>query len=357
MKGMPVALYWGIGNTYRGLAFVLAALAWVLPLGSKAAQADADSAVVIAYHRFGDDRHPSTNTTITQFEAQLREIEAGGYRVLPLPRIIDAFRRKESLPERTIAITVDDAFLSVYSNAWPRLKRLGLPLTLFVATVPVNADRGDYMTWGQIREMAAAGVTIGHHSAGHGHLPDLTGGGLENELESASNHFRRELGHVPTLFAYPFGEFGLREKTAVQKTGFVAAFGQHSGVAYADGDLFALPRFAMNERFGSLDRFRLAANALPLRLIDATPADWVLRGANPPSFGFTLVGQATAAARLNCFASNHPGALRYERLSGGRIEVRLEKAFGLGRSRINCTMPASDRRWRWFGVQFYVPGG
>jgi peptidoglycan/xylan/chitin deacetylase (PgdA/CDA1 family) len=327
-----------------------------LPLGVSAGT-QADSAVIFTYHRFGDLRYPATNTTIAQFDAQLQEIESGGYKVLSLPRIIDAFRRKEALPDRAIAITVDDAYLSVYRNAWPRLKRLGLPFTLFVSTLPVTAGGGDYVSWGQIREMAAAGVTIGHHTATHAHLPDLDDGALQKQLDAASAEFHQELGHVPKLFAYPYGEFGLREKTAVEKAGFDAAFGQHSGVAYANSDLFAIPRFAMNVRFGTLERFRLAANALPLRLMDVTPVDWVLRDANPPPVGFTLVGDTAAASRLNCFASNHPGALPYERLPGGRIELRLAKAFGSGRSRINCTMPAGGQRWRWFGMQFYVSGG
>lgn len=358
-EGMTVAF--GQGSRFSLPRLALAACTGLLlaaPAGpwQSVQAAEADSAVIFTYHRFGDSRYPSTNTTLAQFDAQLREISAGGYKVLPLPRIIEAFRRKEALPERAIALTIDDAFASVYANAWPRLQRLGLPFTLFVTTNPVNAGGAEMMTWGQVREMAAAGVTIGHHSADHGHLPDLDAAGLRRQLEMANRHFQAQLAEVPKLFAYPFGEFGQREKQAAEGAGFLAAFGQQSGVAHAKGDFFAVPRFAMNEQFGAVARFRLAANALPLPVIDQTPADWVLRGANPPSFGFTLVGPSAKGRGLRCYASSQTGPLAYERLAGRRIEVRLDKAFGIGRSRINCTMPAEGNRWRWFGAQFYVPG-
>ncbi len=111
----------------------------------------------------------------------------------------------------------------------------------------------------------------------------------------------------------------------------------------------------MNEQFGTVDRFKLAANALPLPVIDQTPMDWVLRGETPPSFGFTLAGAAAKGRGLNCYASNQAGPLAFERLAATRIELRLDKAFGAGRSRINCTMPATGKRWRWFGAQLYAP--
>ena len=315
----------------------------------------ADSAVIFMYHRFGEDRYPSTNVRLEQFDAHLQEIERGQYNVMPLPEIVAAFRRKEALPDRTIAISIDDAYSSVFEEAWPRLRKAGLPFTLFVATDAIDAGRSGYMSWAQIREMTAAGVTIGSQTASHPHLPDTSDEKLKMELQSSNARFNDEVGFVPKLLAYPFGEFGMREKQAAEQAGFVAAFGQHSGVAYANADIYGLPRFAMNENFGSVQRFRLAANALPLRVYDVTPHDTVLRDQNPPAFGFTVEEGIGGLNRLACFASNEDGALRIERLGARRMEVRLEKKFTQGRGRINCTMPAGGDRWRWFGMQFYIP--
>jgi len=333
---------------------LLLALGVLLGLGAAPAMA-ADSAVVFMYHRFGDGRFPSTNITIEQFEAHLQEITSGGYNVVSLPEVVGAFRRKEALPDRTIALTVDDAYLSVYQEAWPRLRRAGLPFTLFTSTGPLDRGLADYMNWEQVRELAAAGVTIGNQTVSHAHLPDLSEEQVRRELEHSNRRFSEELGFVPRLFAYPFGEFGQRERVLTEAVGFEAAFGQHSGVAHANEDLFGLPRFALNERYGSLQRFRLAANALPLRVFDVTPADTVLGDNNPPPFGFTVEDSLTGLGRLNCFASNQEGAAQIERLGERRFEVRLQNAFPRGRGRINCTMPAPENRWRWFGIQFYVP--
>ena len=351
----PVA--WPVRQRRQGrilLPFVIASALFLFSLFGPSAQA-ADSAVIFMYHRFGDSRHPSTNITLEQFDAHLKEITEGGYHVLPLKEIVAAFRRKEALPDRTIGLSIDDAFISVYREAWPRLRRAGLPFTLFVATDPINRGLSDFMSWEQLREMAAAGVEIGNHSVSHAHLPDVSDEQLVAELADSNQTFQKELGFVPRLVAYPYGEFGIREQRAAEAAGFDAAFGQHSGVAYANADLYSLPRFALNEHFGSLERFHLAGNALPLRVFDVTPADTVLNHINPPAFGFTVEPAAGTLDRLACFASNQDGPARIERLGERRIEVRLDKPFTPGRGRINCTMPTREQRWRWFGVQFYIP--
>ena len=118
--------------------------------------------------------------------------------------------------------------------------------------------------------------------------------------------------------------------------------------------MFDLPRFAMNEDYGDMGRFRLAVNALPLPVTDVTPADPLVGAANPPAMGFTVAGDIKGLDRLSCFMS-HEGRARLERLGERRFEVRVAKPFPKGRTRLNCTMPAEDGRWRWFGRQFYIP--
>jgi peptidoglycan/xylan/chitin deacetylase (PgdA/CDA1 family) len=336
-----------------GRLALLAALLW--PTGSAWT---ADSAVIFLYQRFADPRLPEISIELAQFEAHLAEIAAGRLNVAPLDEVVGAFRRRESLPERTIAITIDGADASVWNQAWPRLRRAGLPFTLFVATDAVDSGRPGYMTWDQIRELAASGVTIGSQATSGSPFPELDAEAKRREMARANQRFAEELGFVPTLFAYPFGEYGLADKQAAHELGFEAAFGQHSGVGHAEADLYALPRFLMNAAFGSLERFRLAAAALPLYLTDLTPADTVLgSGDNPPSFGFTLAPDQGPLETVQCYASNRDGPLSIEALKPRRIEVRLATPFAPGRARINCTMPADAGHWRWFGLQFYIRGG
>ena len=314
------------------------------------------SAVVFMYHRFGQTTHPSTNTTIAQLEAHIAELTSGRYAVLPLPEIVGAIREGRDLPDRTVGLSVDDAFLSLYTEGWPRFRKAGLPLTLFVATGAIDRGYRNYMSWNRIRELAAAGVTIGSQTDTHPHMPVLSPEANAAELARSNERFERELGKRPSLFAYPFGENSRAVRGVVERAGFVAAFGQHSGVLYPGADRFFLPRFAMNEAYGSASRFRLAANALPIEARDIAPADPLLTAdTNPPDFAFTVSGAALRGlASIACYASGQ-GRAAVNRLGEDRVAVRVEKAFPPGRARINCTMPAGDGRWRWFGMQFYVP--
>lgn len=311
------------------------------------------SAVVLMYHRFGEEDLPSTSIRIDQFEAHLAELKSGGYQVLPLSRIVAALRDRKPLPDRAVAITIDDAYRSVYLEAWPRLRAAGLPFTLFVSTDVIQRG-GDYMSWDEIRELARGGVEIGNQTASHPHLPTLPLDKARDDIRAASARIEEETGKKPAFLAYPYGEYSTAIRDIVAAEGFQAAFGQHSGVAHSQMDRYQLPRFPLNENYGGLDRFRLVANALPLPVSDLTPNDPVLTGRNPPAIGFTVLPGIGDTAQLDCFASRQ-GRTHMERLPSGRIEIRLADPLPAGRSRINCTMLGPEARWRWFGLQFYVP--
>lgn len=337
-------------SSRRRFSVAAAILAAAVSTGVPASAAD--WAVVFMYHRFGESEWPSTNIRVDQFEAHLEEIRTGGHTVLPVPEILERMRNAAELPDRTLGITIDDAYASVYQSAWPRLKKAGLPFTLFVSTDAVDHATPGYMTWDQIREMKAAGVTIGSQTASQPHLPDIELEQVKIELDRAAQRITEETGERPTLFAYPYGEYGSAIQRIVAGRGYTAAFGQQSGVAHAGGDRFGLPRFALNETYGGVDRFRLTANALPLPVRDRVPIDLVL-DQNPPTFGFTVDPSIPNVERIDCYASGQ-GRTKVEAL-GSRVEVRLAEPFPAGRARINCTMPGPDGRWRWYGVQFYLP--
>lgn len=327
----------------------------IMPETARAAEEN--GAVVLMYHRFGEADHPSTNVLLVQVDAHIKMLQDGDFKVLSLPDIIAAFENGDTLPDRTIAITIDDAFQSIYDVAWPKFREAGFPFTVFVATDLVDRGHSNYMSWDQLRELQRAGVTIGNHSVSHPHLPDHDMATVRREIADAQARLMAELGVAPNFFAYPFGESSREIAELVTELGFTAAFGQHSAVAFAEHNRFYLPRFALNENFGDTARFDLIVNALPLRAMDLTPGDPTLRSNNPPAFGFTLDPAPGDIGRLNCFAFAQGSSidLTLQRLGSTRIEVRLAQALPRGRSRINCTMPADDDRWRWFGMQYYVP--
>ena len=308
---------------------------------------------MLIYHRFGEEAYPSTNVRLEQFERQIKMLQENGYNVLPLPEIVKSLRAGTPLPDKAIAITIDDAFLSVYNEAWPRLKAAGLPFTLFVATNPVDKGTPGYMTWDQIREMRDSGATIGGHTVSHLHMPNNSRKRNASEIVESNNRFEAELGDRPLLFAFPFGEASLELMGLVAESGYIAAFGQHSGAADRHSDPFYLPRFPVNETYGDEVRFRRVINALSLPAQAVTPSDPLITDNNPPAFGFSIVGDVPRLNELACYHSVF-GQVKVEQLGESRFEVRFAGPFPPGRTRLNCTVPAQEGRWRWFGTQFYI---
>ena len=83
--------------------------------------ATAAGGVVIMYHRIGEEADfPSTSVTIEQFEAHVSLLEKQKYTVWSLEKLSMALQSGGAIPDRTDAITFDDAYRSIYDIAWPR---------------------------------------------------------------------------------------------------------------------------------------------------------------------------------------------------------------------------------------------
>ncbi len=316
------------------------------------------SAVVLLYHRFGEDSLPSTNIKLEQFEAHINLLKAGNYHFMKLGDAVKLLKTKQALPERTVIISVDDAYKSVFTEAWPRLKAAGIPLTLFVSTDQVDSNHSNYMSWDNIRQLQAEGAEIAHHTASHLHMVHAGITAAIQDVRKASARFKTELGAVPKLFAYPYGEYTNEIAEAIKAEGFEAAFSQFSGAAAQWDDMYALPRFPVNERYGDLNRFKLISQVMALPVYDTIPDYALLQEKhNPPLFGFTVDASVRGLSALACYPSHLGKAAKLLFPAPNRVEVRFDKPFAKGRNRINCTMPAGNGRWYWLGKFFLVPGG
>ena len=321
---------------------------------SASAARAADHAVAVMYHRFGENKYPSTNIRVEQLDAHIAFLKKGNFTVWPLARIIDAIKTGKEIPDKTVAITIDDAYRSVVRVGLPKLKRAGYTATLFVNTEPADADLRGYMSWDDIRKAKADGFDIGAHTVSHAHLADLPLRDVRREIFHSNTRFRDELGFVPALFAYPYGEASMDVRAIVKEAGHTAAFGQHSGVLHASEDMFYLPRFSLNESYGTIKRFRTLISAKSMMARDVTPRNMLLGpNSNPPAFGFTIDPAVGSFKTLACYASG-VGKLKLQKPGGRRVEARLPRRLKSGRHRVNCTLPAGGGRWRWFGRQFYV---
>ncbi len=309
-------------------------------------------ASVIMYHRFGDSRYPSTNIKKEQFQKHISELLKPKYNVIDIDQALQAINNIKLIKDKSIVITVDDAYSSVYNYAWPIFKKYNLPFTLFVSTDVIDNKTPGYMSWEEIRILRDHGVTIGSQTKSHPHMYKISKQKIIDELTISNKRFIDEIGSTPRIFAYPYGEYNLEVIDQVKLNGFIAAFGQHSGVAHKSLGLYELPRFAMNEKYGGMERFLLAVNALPMPISDLSPKEPVI-SKNPPSYGFTLSDFIEPKNAIRCFANNGLKT-KIKRLGKNRIEVRLSGPFLKGRGRINCTMAGKNNRWRWLGRQFII---
>ena len=317
-----------------------------------------DYAVVVMYHRVGDGRFPSTNIRVEQFEAHLDYLAENDFRVMALPTIMRRLRAGESLPEKTVAITFDDAYTSVRENAHPRLQKRGWPYTLFVAADPVDQGMRGYLDWDAMRSMRGPDVVFANHSASHAHLVrrrdgDTLAGWRQRigaDIGRGQRRLVEELGKEavatdPPLFAYPYGEYNTEVGGMLRNRGY-AAFGQHSGVIDANADQRALPRFSFNERYAAMAGFRDKIHGRPLTVREVTPWDPVVADGQAPRLVLSLSTRDGSVDRLQCFYGSQ--RLAVKNLGSGRAAITADGELPPGRSRYNCTLPAADGTFYWY---------
>ncbi len=310
-----------------------------------------NSATVFMYHKFGVSKYPSTSVTIDQLNSHIEELTKEKYTIKSLDFIIDTILNDGDLPENTIGISVDDADKSFLEVGWPLFKKNNIPVTLFVTTGTISNNQ-KYINWDQIRKLKEEGVIIGAHSHTHAHMPDISIEEVRNEIETSNKIFLKELGEIPTLFAFPYGETTDEIIELVKEYKFKVAFGQHSGIINETSNMYYLPRFSLNERYGEIDRVKFAASSKGLGVYDFIPQNPTIKQ-NPPFIGFSLLDDKKAQS-LDCFVFDSKGQVDREVYKfNERIEIRLSRELSPGRSRMNCTVKDSDGNWRWFGHQFY----
>ena len=310
-----------------------------------------NSATVFMYHKFGVSKYPSTSVTIDQLNSHIEELTKEKYTIKSLDFIIDTILNDGDLPENTIGISVDDADKSFLEVGWPLFKKNNIPVTLFVTTGTISNNQ-KYINWDQIRKLKEEGVVIGAHSHTHAHMPDVSIDELRKEIELSNKIFLKELGEIPSLFAYPYGETSSEIIELIKEYKFKVAFGQHSGIINETSDMYYLPRFSLNEKYGEIDRVKFAASSKGLGVYDFIPTNQTIKD-NPPFIGFSLLDERLTLS-LNCFIFDMNGQVDREIFKfNERVEIRLSRELSKGRSRMNCTAKDSAGNWRWFGHQFY----
>jgi len=303
------------------------------------------------YHRFNENKYPSTNIQMDIFKKQIEIIKSNNFK-FDNPKKFD-LKFKSPKSEKKILITIDDGFSSFYENAWPYLKENKIPFILFISTQPVG--KFGYMNWEQIIEIEKEDfVFIGNHSHSHEYMVNFDFEEFKKDINQSIKIFEEKLGYNPIYFSYPFGEYSLKQKNYISKK-FKYAFGQHSGVIDINKDKFELPRFPINEKYGDLDRFKFLINLLPLQYKKLIPEEKLItNNNNPPKMVVEFFNEQKNLNKINCFSNEGDKWEKSKiKLNEKKLLVKFRDKFKSRRGRINCSLNDSDG-WRWFGAQFSI---
>ena len=310
--------------------------------------------IALMYHRFDENKYPSTNIRNEVFEQHLQEITNSRIEFITFPKFEESI--KSDINKKYILLTIDDAFESFYLNAWPLLKDRKIPFLLFVSTREIG-KRG-YMTWSQIKEIDKYQfVTIGNHSHTHEYLIDWNDENILNDLQKSIEIFKKELGYSPQVFSYPFGEYSSNLKKIVKDLKFKFAFGQHSGVIDKSKDFLELPRFPINEKYGELKRFKSVLQTLPFPYESIEPSNrYLKKNENPPEVRIKFFDNLINTQNINCY-SNEGNVWKKSDINfinKNELVISIKEKFKSERGRINCSLWEEDGKWRWLGIQYVI---
>jgi peptidoglycan/xylan/chitin deacetylase (PgdA/CDA1 family) len=254
---------------------------------------------VLGYHRFVDKvRHPDTEITPADFEAQMKAVKDAGITVIPLADFLAWRREEKDIPAKSALITIDDGYNVAYSVAWPILKKYGYPFTMFVYTDYIRGgpkSGGGSISWEELAEMRDAGVGIGSHSVSH---RNLRGGGgkqgktgdpayeqwLWNELKGSKDMIESRLGIKVTAFALPYGLSNEHVREMAMKAGYEMVFTVNGEKLRLDTPAEALGRYMIQANqpkiFTAAMTFRegqgggaSAVATLPTQMVQPVPAE------------------------------------------------------------------------------------
>ena len=297
----------------------------------------------LMYHRFNESKYPSTNIEMAIFKKQIEIIKNSDYSFSDP----NNFEKNFKLPKKNkeILLTIDDAFQSFYTEAWPYLKKNKIPFVLFVSTEPVG--KKGYMTWDQIKEVESEKFTlIGHHSHSHEYLIDESNDLFVKDIKKANKIFLREFGYIPSLFSYPFGEYSKFMSDYISQN-FTFAFGQHSGVIDINKDKFELPRFPINENYAELKRFESIINSFPLEYKELYPSEKRLNNeTNPPQFKVKFFKEQKNLKNINCYSNElNKWEKSNSSVNNQILTIKFRGPFDPRRGRINCSLN-DNGKWR-----------
>ena len=311
----------------------------------------ASAAVILQYHHVAEDTPAATSVTPAQFAEHLQALAHEGFEVVPLTELFDRVRDGLDPREKVAAITFDDGYQNILTEALPLLDRHGWKAAIFVTTGDVG--KGGMLDVEDLRAIKARGHLVLNHTQRHPHLVRRQEGEsrkqwlqrVEQEITGAQAQLESWLGGpVPKILAYPYGEQDSDVRKLLQRLGYTGV-GQHTGALDATVDWQQVPRIPVNRRYADWTSLRDKVLALPMPVTVVSPDDGVTES-EAPSLSVQLPASWRNRA-LNCFASG-TAITPQIKVDDNAVSLTLQANIPVGRSRYTCTASAGDGRFYWF---------
>lgn len=191
---------------------------------------------ILTYHRFAEDCNSPLCIPKRLFELQMRYLKENGYHVITPEKLLAFLEYRHGLPKKSVLITMDDGYRSVYDIAYPILKGYGFTATLCIYTSFIGISKIS-ITWDQLKEMKANGFTIGSHTVFHTDLTRPKEGEteleliarIEEEIQGSKKIIDKELGQDTYILAYPYGHYDQRSIKIAREAGYKIAMSVRRG--------------------------------------------------------------------------------------------------------------------------------
>ncbi|MEZ5163649.1 MAG: polysaccharide deacetylase family protein [Fimbriimonadaceae bacterium] len=218
---------------------------------------------VLMYHRVCDLTPEEAKSPILRdlsvspkdFEQQVVLMKQEGFTFLHVSEIEKALIEGKPLPEKAVAITLDDGYRDNFTEAFPILKKYNVKATIFMVTN--NFDRPNRLSWSDARTMNSQAVSFQSHTVSHPDLTLASDEALRHELVESKLILEKGLDSTVTSVAYPAGAFDRRVSIAAEDAGYLAAWKKGGGTVqpYCAANPYELPRIRVHGRT-DIDKFR-----------------------------------------------------------------------------------------------------
>ena len=209
---------------------------------------------VLMYHRVGSpDNNHGLFVTPENFHRQMEFLKAHRMEVIPLAELIRKMKAQEPIPMNSVVITFDDGYLDNFKNAFPVLKKMGFPATIFM--ISGNIGKEDWLSEEDLRILGGSDIAIGSHTVTHQFLPELLLAQAQKEIVDSKRQLEEILGHPVTLFSYPAGGMTFPINRAVENAGFEGAV--TTNYVSRPLDPYAIHRVKISDARGNLFNFWL----------------------------------------------------------------------------------------------------